>query len=44
MHDEGMYQKLLDPAITNPKNEIQIKKDITRTFTHYPKTLKYLEC
>jgi len=22
MHDEGMYQKLLDPSITSPKNDI----------------------
>lgn len=44
MHDEGIYQKLVDPSISCPKSEMQIRKDITRTFTHYPKTLKYLEC
>jgi hypothetical protein len=40
MHGEGMYQKLQDTSISNPQNIIQIKKDITRTFTNYPSNLK----
>ena len=44
MHAEGMYDKFLDESISNPQNVIQIKKDITRTFTNYPTSLKYLEC
>jgi len=44
MHDEGIYQKLVDPSIANPHDEHRIRKDITRTFTNYPSSLKCLEC
>jgi len=43
MHGEGMYQKLLDPSLANPDDEIRIRKDIGRTFNNYPETLKYLK-
>ena len=39
-----MYQKLADVKIATHENSSQIKKDITRTFTNYPATLKYLQC
>ena len=43
-HDPGFYQKLLDPSLCNEQDEHRIRKDISRTFTNYPESLKYLEC
>ena len=39
-----MYKKLVDPSIANKNDEHRIRKDVGRTFTNYPSTLKYLEC
>ena len=44
MHGEGMYKKLADPSIANKNDEHRIRKDVGRTFTNYPASLKYLEC
>ena len=44
MHGDGMYKKLVDPSIANKNDEHRIRKDVGRTFTNYPSTLKYLEC
>ncbi len=35
MHNDQIYYKLLE--IENPEEEHRIEKDVTRTFTNYPK-------
>lgn len=44
MHGDNIYQKLADPAMANPQDELRIRKDVSRTFTNYPENLEYMQC